>query len=66
MAYHEEKVWEVQDEVREIQRKIALLMAEGTPKQRAILVDAQRDLAEWEQQHVHNIRQLFEQGKELA
>ena len=60
MAYHNETLWEVQDEVREIQRKIALLLAESTSKQQQILLKAQKKLAEWEQQHVHSIRIAFE------
>ena len=60
MVHHNENIWEVNDELSEIQRKIVLLMAEGTPAQRAVLIDAQRELAQWELTYAHKIRKMFE------
>lgn len=63
MAYHTTKLWELQEKVKEIHRKIAFLLEESNLYQRQILLEAQRSLAEWEKTHVHTIRKAFEESR---
>lgn len=54
---------DMRDEVREIHRKILLLMESCGPKKLHVLYEAQKSLAQWEATHMHEIWKLFENDR---
>ena len=63
MAFHSTHLGDMTSEVREIHRKILLLMEDCNPQKLHTLYKAQEFLAEWEATHMHEIRKVFENDR---